>query len=259
MITPRKLRFLLVPVPLSLALSLAACGDSPVVTEPAAGVEGPAEQPPELQTEAPVVLVTEEPIIPVISGGYAPHDECKDLDGAAQFREKVAAAVADRNATAFGEWVEEDVAIGYPDGGDSFELHQRLVHPHTGLWNYLDELLPLGCAVDSSGDMVIPWSFAQNISKLGHYSAQIVQGNNVPLLAEPKEDSEVLAYLSWAVVDIIDSPRLPEDLAEVHTLNGLSGYVPWDKIREVGGHRLTVHKGDDGWKITIFASDEVEK
>lgn len=245
----------------SLFFALAACGDAPESSVEAVDIEAPvlSEENSQAVQEASIDLVADEPAIPTISGDYAPRDECTDLEGATEFRGKIAAAVAEQSAMNFIKLVEDDVTVGYPFGGGKYELNDRLIHPQMRLWDRLDELLPLGCAVDAAGDMVIPWSFAQNIPTDGDYSAQIVQGDNVPLLAEPKEDSEVLAHLSWAVVDLVDSPKPPEDMAEVHIADGSIGYVPWDKIRKVGDYRLTIKKHDDGWKIAIFSTDDEEE
>ncbi|MCW1427886.1 hypothetical protein [Novosphingobium sp. JCM 18896] len=189
-------------------------------------------------------------------GKWAPRDECGTIPGARAFRERLAAAVQARDAEAIAAMATPDIRLGFGGQDGVQRFRAALKAPDGKLMNELAALLPLGCAGSDGGGLTVPWYFQQEVGDVDSYSAMLVTGVNVPLLAEAKPGAAVSETLSWDLVSLTKglSPGAP--FQQVKSAAGKTGYVATDKLRSLLAHRLLAVKQGQDWKITaVLAGD----
>ena len=215
--------------------------------------EAPAD---ELVESAEKLVGAEEPEPePLAKGPYAPRDTCGDLEGAAAFRRELAEAVRLRDEDALLALAAEDIKLDFGGGAGRAELRKRLNSGDWELWQELDELLALGCAVNKQGGLTIPWYFEQTITGVDAMTGMIVTGEEVPLRASPEDDAAPVRTISWDVVEI-GSFRPDERYQQVTTIDGEQGYIATDKLRSLIDYRLSATSRNGRWSIvTLLAGD----
>lgn len=230
-----------VPLLLPLLLACAGCSqdDAPSeeITEAAQELVVPAAEPPSLA-----------------KGKWAPRDECGALEGAPQFRERLASAVKVRDADALAALAADDIKLDFGGGEGTAELRARLDAPDYELWDELDKLMTLGCAANDEGGITIPWYFAQDLGEIDPYSAWLVTGEGVPVYAARDGDRRSGA-LSWDVVELADwdpeQPRQRVTLAE-----GGTGFITTDRLRSLIDYRLLASSRNGRWRITTLIAGD---
>jgi len=241
---------LLAVLPLAL---LASCGEAEDAGKPAErGNAAPAVGEKQASARALLVSLTE----PRRQGRYAPRDECGAAPGAEEFRLRLADAVARRDAAALVALSDPHIRLDFGGGSGTAELRNRLAAPGWELWSALENLLPLGCAVDPQGGIIMPWYFLQDFGERDPYSLLVVRGEGVPMLAAPRKNAQVLARLSWEAVELAESTDDVSPYAKVSDYNGVDGYIAWDRLRSLIDYRLIAEKGEEGWKLTAFVAGD---
>lgn len=194
----------------------------------------------------------------VVAGKFAPKDECAAVPDAAAFRSALADAVQRRDVEALVALADAEVKLDFGDGEGQAELRQRLGGQEgMELWRELGELLPLGCAVDDDGNLVLPWFFAQDMDSEDAYAFMLVTGERVPLLPKADADAPPLRLLSWALVEPDEGYDESAAFQPVRTVDGrISGFVAADKLRSVIGYRLIAHRSSGSWKIAAFLAGD---
>jgi hypothetical protein len=230
------------PVAIALLLSCAACSQE----------DAPAEDVAQAAEQLVEPAATESPLA---RGKWAPQDDCAELEGADQFRTRLAAAVKARDIDGVVALAADDVKLDFGGGGGSAELRKRLADESLGLWGELDALMTLGCSANEQGGITIPWFFDQDLGETDPYFAMLVTGEDVPLLERPDPASKPVATISW-------------DLVEIATLNPESawqrvefgdkkvGFIATDKLRSLIDYRLTASSRNDRWHITSFVAGD---
>lgn len=187
------------------------------------------------------------------TGAWAPRDDCDALEGASDFREKLARAVFEKDADALAALADPAVKLDFGGGAGVTELKKRLAEPDGALWQALTNLVPLGCAASTDGALTVPWYFGQEIPVDDPYMAMIVRGTDVPLLAKADGNAKVLTKLSWDVVELQGNPA---NYAEVKTADGTRGFVELEKLRSLIDYRLIADKGPDGYRIGALVAGD---
>src|SRR5688500_17445041 len=123
---------------IALLLTCAACSQE----------EAPADEVAEVAEE--IVAPTPEPT-PLARGKWAPQDDCGTVEGANQFRERLAAAVDARDADALVALAADDINLDFGGGAGKAELRARLDDESRKLWGELDALMTLGCSANEQG------------------------------------------------------------------------------------------------------------
>ena len=227
---------------LSLLLACAACD--------------PADAPGEKLAEQAEKIVEPAPLhAPALAKGrYAPRDECDKLEGAAEFRQRLTETVQLRDADALAGLAAEDIKLDFGGGAGIAELRTRLSNEPYNLWQELEALLPLGCAVNEQGGMTIPWIFAQDLGAADPYSSMLVLGEDVPVLAAPRSSGERIGTISW---DLVTVASLQDGAFQQVTLPGnRAGYIATDKLRSVIDYRLLASQRNGRWSmISLIAGD----
>jgi hypothetical protein len=190
---------------------------------------------------------------PPQAGPWHPRDECVDQPGALEFREKLAAAVLARDADAFVALSAKGIMLDFGGGAGTAELKKRLAASDHYLWKALQNLLPLGCAAGSNGELTMPWYFAQDIPLDDPYFGMMVKGVNVPVRDAAKPDAKIIRTISWDAVEVQSDPGV---FAEVKTGDGKTGYIETAKLRAIIDYRLIAEKQADGWRLTALVAGD---
>lgn len=192
-------------------------------------------------------------------GEFAPRDECGQVDGAYQFRIKLADAVIARDVDAVVAMAKPMVKLSF--GGDYGRetLREWLSEPNSELWQELEAVLRLGCAADSPERITMPWYFNQDIGERDPYGAYIVTGSDIPLY-KGHSGEEIVEKLNWAMVDLAAFYEILEQKGnrdEVILTDGRRGYVDKSKLRALISYRMGVVKNEAGeWKISTFLAGD---
>jgi len=226
----------------ALSLVVAACsqenGPSDDVADQAEAIVNPAAAP-----------------TPFAKGRFAPRDECGELEGAADFRNRLAEAVRLRDADAVGALAADDIQLDFGGGAGAAEFRKRLTDPERELWEQLDTLLTLGCAANDQGGLTIPWIFDQDIGDADPYSSMLVMGEDEPVHETASPSSKEVGKASWDLVEAVDyQPDSP--LNEVKLADGTTGFIATDKLRAVIDYRLLASSRNGQWSITSFIAGD---
>ena len=227
---------------LALLLSCAACSQDDA---PADEVVAAAEE-----IVDPAAVAT-----PLAEGPWAPRDTCAEVEGADQFRERLAAAVAARDADAVVALAADDIKLDFGGGEGTAELRSRLEDDSWDLWEELDALMALGCAANEQGGITIPWYFDQDIGDADPYFAMLVTGEGVPLYERPDAASRQLATVSWDLAEIA-SLDPASAFQRVELADGKVGFIATDKLRSLIDYRLTASSRNGRWHITSFVAGD---
>lgn len=190
-------------------------------------------------------------------GKYAPRNECGDQPGAADFRRALAKAVAARDADALAALAAPDVKLDFGGGTGVGELRTRLALKDWSLWDELDALLPLGCAVNQQGGITIPWYFAQPMPEVDPAMGMLVTGEKVPLRRDASAESPKVAELSWDVVELVGGLQPQDEFQKVATPDGkTTGFVATGKLRSLLDYRLIASSRDGKWSFTSLVAGD---
>lgn len=215
--------------------------------------EAPAD---EVAESAEKLVGVQQPEAPKLAQGpYAPRDTCGDLEGAAEFRQALAAAVAERDADALVALAADDVKLDFGGGAGRGELKKRLTADDRRLWQELGELLTLGCSANKQGGLTIPWYFDQSITGVDPFMGMIVTGEAVPLRSAPDEEADSVATLSWDVVEI-DALKPDDAFQKVETRDGKQGFIATDKLRSLIDYRLLASSRNGTWSIVSLVAGD---
>ncbi len=230
------------PVAIVLLLSCAACSSEDA---PAEDVEQAAEQ----------LVAPSAPESPLAKGKWAPQDTCAEVEGADEFRTRLAAAIKARDIEGVVALTADDVKLDFGGGAGSAELGKRLADDSLGLWGELDTLMTLGCSANKQGGITIPWFFDQDMGETDPYFAMLVTGEDVPLLERPDPASKALATISWDLVEIATLD--PESAYQrVELGDGKVGFMATSKLRSLIDYRLTASSRNDRWRIISFVAGD---
>ncbi|HTN15894.1 MAG TPA: hypothetical protein VL094_13915 [Sphingomonadaceae bacterium] len=237
--------------PVLAAAFLAACGQG----DGAKAAPGP-EKSAQAEAGSKTAGLLASLVTPRQKGPYAPRDECSALKGAQEFRIKLAKAVLARDADAFVGLAAPDILLDFGGGEGKDELRRRLADKDYNLWEALQNLLPLGCAVNGQSGMTMPWYFAQDFGDRDSYMLLTVRGEGVPILAEPRAGAKVLKTLDWNIVELQESTDEGSPFAKVHDYDGTAGYMAWDKLRALVDYRLIVEERQGSWVLSAFVAGD---
>ena len=168
-----------------------------------------------------------------------------------------AKAVEARDADALAALAAPDVKLDFGGGTGIGELRTRLARKDWSLWDELDSLLRLGCAVNEQGGITLPWYFAQPIDEVDHAMGMLVTGEKVPLRRDPAADAPAIAELSWDVVELKGGLQPQDAFQQVVTADGkTTGFIATDKLRSLLDYRLIASSRDGKWSFTSLVAGD---
>ena len=226
----------------TLALVLAACSQE----------NAPSENVAEQATN--VVAPTPTPTA-FAKGRFAPRDECGELEGAPDFRNRHAEAVRLRDASTVAALAADEVQLDIGGGAGAAELQKRLNEPGGELWKELDELLTLGCAANDQGGITIPWIFDQDIGDADPYFSMLVMGEDEPVHETASASSKEVGKVSWDLVETVDY-QPDRTMQQVKLADGKTGFIATEKLRAVIDYRLLASSRNGKWSITSFIAGD---
>jgi hypothetical protein len=189
------------------------------------------------------------------AGRFAPRDECTGLPGADDFRQRLVEAVQLRDADAFAALADPAIKLDFGGGGGAGQLKQQL-SSSDALWKSLEQLMKLGCAADSSGNIVIPWLFAQDLGRIDANVALLVTGEEVPVFKAPRASAEKLTTISWDFVSAANGVDREKPYTKVTFPLNQHGYIATDKLRSVLDYRLLASKRSGQWRIDALVAGD---
>ena len=242
-----------IAAPALLALGLlAGCGGSEIPTVEPSASASTADAAPAASASAPAPAPS-EPAAPLLkSASYPPRDECGKLPGWADFRAKLEAAAAKRDADGLAALADASIELDFGGGHGVKELRKRLDDKDYKLWDEIKALLPLGCAADTD-TATMPWIFARSPEDADPYSGMLVLGPNVPARAKPDASAPAIATLDWPIVTYDGEDGSGTSFSKV-TLpgSGKTAFIESTKLRGLIDYRLIANRTKQGWRITAL-------
>lgn len=192
---------------------------------------------------------------PLAKGKWAPRDTCTEVEGADEFRARLAAAVKARDADALVALAADDIQLDFGGGAGKTELLTRLEDDSWDLWEELDALMALGCSAGDQVGITLPWFFDQDLGEADPYATMLVMGEDVPVYAGPDPDAKRRAAISWDVVEIASlDPEQPRQQVELP--DDTTGFIATDKLRSLIDYRLIASSRNGRWRITSFVAGD---
>ncbi len=187
-----------------------------------------------------------------------PRNECRSLPGADKFQMRLVTAVANRNADMLKPLVDDEILLDFGGGTGWDLLSERLETGEYDLWNELDKTIRLGCAVAYQGSMAMPYYWPQDLGFEDPYSTYVVIGDDVPLLAEPREDARRLRLLNWESVEMPQTQPYEDGqrFVQIRTRAGEAGYAELARMRSQIDFRMIVESREGEWRITTFVAGD---
>ncbi|MCR2834970.1 hypothetical protein [Parerythrobacter lacustris] len=227
-------------VPVALATLAACSGSDPAATASGQPSEGVFPDQPE----------------PAPAGRFAPRNECVELPGAKLFFVDLGKAVRDRDVDALLKLTAADVKLDFGGGGGLTTFKERLADKDGKLWEELDKLLDLGCAVDEGGDMVLPWLFAQDLGVDDPFSTMVTLGPDVVMRERPEKSAPVVETIAWDTVQLADGFDPAAEFAAVTSRSGKPGFIANAMLRSPVDYRLYIARNGERWQIVSFVAGD---
>jgi hypothetical protein len=192
-----------------------------------------------------------------------PIDQCGDDPTFVEYREKLAGAVALKDADALRPLVDLNIKYSLgPDGGDGwsgFVRNWNLDRPEDSeLWPELSEVLNLGCEWDD-GQPTAPGNFSQ-LPHMGEGLQPFFAVQKDAALRSRPDDKAALVRLldNHVLIEIMDDEpgSVPEGWLHARLTNRQSGYVRLSAVRSAIDYRAGFEKRDGKWVMTIFIAGD---
>ncbi len=191
------------------------------------------------------------------TGAFTPRAQCYAAPGARVFATSLRAAIARRDARALLALAADDIRLDFGGSRGKAELRAQLLGPEGGkFWDELAEVTRFGCAI-SSGNVVFPWLFAQDLGDVDPFDALVTTGPAVPLYRRASGGSAPIARLNWQLVVAQGEAEAGKPRRRVSVVGSrLEGYVSIAQLRSPIGYRLLAARQRAGWKITAFVAGD---
>lgn len=185
-----------------------------------------------------------------------PEDKCTADPRLVDARARLAMAVEKKDAASLTAMLADNIEFGLEEGhGKAHFIRQWKLDrapEQSPIWAALAKIMPLGCAMDSRGNAVIPYLFTA-LDDRDAFATAVTIRPNVNLRAAASETAPVVAVLHYEVLTL-DSDD--ETWPKVHTDAGVSGYVRRDLVHTPVGFRAYLGKVAGAWKITVFTEGD---
>ena len=186
-----------------------------------------------------------------------PTDRCGSDRSFVEYRARLWAAVARKDAAALHPLVASDIQIDLGDGKGwhAFVREWALNRPaESGLWRELSAVLELGCE-NHDGLRIMPGNF----SKLSEYDHPLpiyfaVQ-KGAALLSQPDDSAPVVMTLEDHVL-FENFDVAPEGWINARLSDGRSGFVRSSSVRSAIDYRAGFEKRNGNWVMTSLVAGD---
>lgn len=180
-------------------------------------------------------------------------DKCTKLEGYDLFRSQLTRAVATRDEAAFRALFGPKgyMRMDGVGGGAPMPSNQSNRSFTTVIWEDLDQILSLGCAIDDGG-LLLPYTTQapENLRALG----QMVAVRSTAVRSAPQDKAQILTIAPrGALLVQVRHPAKPADGWEYFTLtNGRSGFARANDLRSPTDSALQVAREGADWRIVYY-------
>lgn len=197
-----------------------------------------------------------------------PVDEGKTDASFNNFREKLIKAVKDRDKKFLLSSLDTNIqaSFGGDIGTEDFKKYWKIDNAGSKLWDELLVVLTGGGKFIKEGKSKLfcaPYSFANFPEDLDAFEYQIIFGENVNLRARPDAAAEVIAQLSYNVVEVDYENSINDGREEptyswlkIKTLGGKKGFVSAKYVRSPIDYRACFEKKKGKWKMTALVAGD---
>jgi hypothetical protein len=198
-----------------------------------------------------------------------PVDEAKQEPSFLAFRTKLIAAVERKDAAYVLSIIDPKIEFSY--GGDvgmaQFKKEWKQLNKNSEFWKEFAIVIKNGGRFFGEGrnrllEFSAPYTFNGFPADLMEIPNFAIFGSDVNLRKEPSIGSEVVAKLSYNIVELVeDDKNTAEDQLKsgwyhVKTLGGMTGYVKTDFVRADIDYRAGFQKKRGVWKMTFFIAGD---
>lgn len=190
-----------------------------------------------------------------------PTDDCRSDPSFVEYRKRLSAAIAGKDAKALRPLVDPNILYSFGDDGGwtGFAGTWNLDRPaDSQLWLELSQVLNLGCEVhgDQRG---APGNF-NRLSEIGEgLPPFFAVDKDAALRRRPDDNAAVVMLLdNHVLIEIIDDEpdTVPEGWLHARLTNGQSGYVRLSAVRSAIDYRAAFEKRDGRWVMTSFVAGD---
>ena len=211
----------------------------------------------------------------LVSIGQAQERFVKPVDEAAQdpsflaFRTKLIAAAERKDASFILSILDPNIELSF--GGDAgipaFKRIWKINAKNSEFWAAFLPVIKNGGAFMGEGKnklnlFAAPYTHSSWPEDLDGFENHVIFGNNVNLRKDPRPDAEIIAKLSYNVVQI-EPETLPKSGKseypgwwQIKTLGGLKGFVKQEFVRSPIDYRAGFEKKRGLWKMTFFIAGD---
>lgn len=194
-----------------------------------------------------------------------PQDEGPKDPSFATFRTKLIAAAKRKDAAYLLSIVDPKIKNGFggQDGIANFKREWKITSKNSKFWaEFLAVIKNGGKFEDGGKSFMAPYTFSHWPDDVDGFEYHAIFGNNVNLRKEPDLKADVVAQLSYNVVEIQPETVPKSGKSEypgwylVKTLGGLEGYVKREYVRSHIDYRAGFEKIRGKWKMTFFLAGD---
>jgi hypothetical protein len=188
-----------------------------------------------------------------------PIDQCSDDPKFVEYRDKLAGAIALKDADALRPLVDLNIKFSHGPEGDGgwsgFVLNWNLDRPaDSELWLELSEVLNLGCT-DYNGEKLMPVSFdIGEVDGSYPYPYWAVE-EGAAFRSRPDDTAPVVMPLKNHILLEQDNTA-PEGWLHARLTNGQIGYVRLHSVRNVIDYRAAFELRNGKWVMTSFLAGD---
>lgn len=187
-----------------------------------------------------------------------PVDEAATRPDFFSFRAQLLADVARRDVQALLAVVRKDIknSFGGNDGIDEFKTLWEIDQADSKVWEILATVLGLGGSFTADNQFSAPYVFSRWPQGVHAYDYVAIIGTDVRARAAPEASSDVLARLSYDIVEQVDSTLASDDWAAIRLPGGRLGYVAKRYVRSPIDYRAIFEKSDGRWQMSILIAGD---
>jgi len=189
-----------------------------------------------------------------------PVDEAAEDPAFLAFRADLQAAIRRRDLEAVVAVASDDIKLSFGGSYGRRTFRDWLVEdgmdPGISYWQELERAVSLGGLFEGPESFCTPYVFCLEIpgcDTCDPYETLIAVSARAPVYGAPDRDAEVVVYLSYSVVHILDHGHPWQRIA---LPGGGAGYVTAPEFRSPIDYRARFEKRAGRWQMTLFIAGD---
>jgi len=183
-----------------------------------------------------------------------PMDEAPSRPEFLAYRDRLQAAVAQRDVDEVVEAADPGIRLGFDGSGGRDEL-RRLLAARPELWDELREVLALGGSFPSPTSFAAPHVYANWPEQFDSFECAAVTGTHVRVRSRPALDAPIVATVSYSIVRVIE-PAQGKLWVPIELADGRTGYMWHAYVRSPADYRALFNRRDGRWLMTGFVAGD---